>query len=290
VAILLSGTRVTDHSTAHSLLALNIPPALRFAVERWQLPVAPSGHDDDLVMAVGSDARFAVIDGLAPGRPDASPLGGDAGRYAAAIVRLALGDPGAVTTALTRATAHLHDPAIRFDRDQAAASAIVASVNRHRTEIVVAGAGAAFLRRDGFWTQVGSGRMLDAAAESAFREALSAADVVDADARSAFERSNPIPFDGWHTTPAGRFPTMKTEQVELDNDWDELVLATTGSRLDTSLLDDLADWLAGLRAWESSSAGRLGRHGAAVHDDATVLRIRRRPLSEPAVEPARLGT
>ena len=281
---------MTQLSTAHSLVALDIPPALRFAVERWRLPAAQFGQDDDLVAAVGSDARFAVIDGLAPGRRDASPFGGDAGRYAAAIVRLALGGPDGVATALTSAAAHLHDPAIRFDRDQAAASAIVASVNRHRTEIVVAGAGTAFIRRDGFWTQAGSGRMLDAAAESAFQEALNAADIADADARTAFERSNPIPFDGWHTTPAGRFPTMRTEQVELDNDWDELVLATAGARLDTSLLDDLGGWLAGLRAWEAGNAGRLGRHGAPVHDDVTVLRIRRRPPQEQAVEPARLRT
>jgi hypothetical protein len=54
----------------------------------------------------------------------------------------------------------------------------------------------------------------------------------------------------------------------------ELVLASDGARLSESALDELPDWLAGLREHERGRPG-LGRAGEKVHDDVTVLHLTR---------------
>src|SRR4051812_2608836 len=241
---------------SHAMVALSLPPALRFAVERWELRAGSPREADDLVGLAGTQARFAVIDGTPPSRSASSPLGTNGGAYAAALVRLALAEPEPALDAIRRANEALHDPA-RSGRDQHSAAVVVASVDRHQTEIVAAGDGLAFVRRGGFWSQVGDGRMLTTSAEQAWREALADRRSDDADARIALERTLHAEAADWLMTPVGRFAELGYQRTTFENDWEELVLASAGARLDASLLDDVRGWLAGLRRWEQANAGRL---------------------------------
>jgi hypothetical protein len=55
----------------------------------------------------------------------------------------------------------------------------------------------------------------------------------------------------------------------------ELVLASDGARLTADVLDELPEWIDGLRDWERRRAA-WRRAAEKVHDDVTVVRLSRR--------------
>jgi hypothetical protein len=91
--------------------------------------------------------------------------------------------------------------------------------------------------------------------------------------------------EAWRTAAIGRFAEPLLECKEIEG-FDELVLASGGARLDVARLDELDEWLDGLRRWERT-APRGAKVSDDVHDDATVLRWRR--PDAPLPHPSRAG-
>lgn len=87
--------------------------------------------------------------------------------------------------------------------------------------------------------------------------------------------------EAWTSTAVGRFPRPVLQRFTAC-EASELVLASDGARLTAAVLDDLPTWLAALRRWEHGRADLRAASGK-VHDDVTVLRLRRSP---PRIQPA----
>jgi hypothetical protein len=272
---------------AKSVTILELGSWLRLGVETWESPIA--GQDDVLVSGRETYARLAAIDGVTPVEGALSPLDTDQARYAAAIVRAALADEGTAGDALAAAGRFLHDARLPNSRSQAAAAVVAATISRHGMEIAVAGDCAAYLRRADTWFEIGAIDALTPEANSRWRDWVSQ----HPDATRAEHHAAEIDLvgspDDWQNPAVGAFPAAKPQIAFLDNDWDELVLTTDGSRLDVSLLGRLESWLTGLRDWEEAHASELGRGGAKVHDDVTVIRARPLALADDATKaPAQL--
>jgi hypothetical protein len=272
---------------AKSVTILEIGSWLRLGVETWESPNA--GQDDVLVSGRETYARLAAIDGVTPIEGARSPLGTDQARYAAAVVRAALADEGSAADALSAAGRFLHDERLPSSRSQAAAAVVAATISRHGLEVAVAGDCAAYLRREDDWFEIGAIEPLTPEANSRWRDWVSQHPDATRTEHHAAEIELTGSPDDWQNPALGAFPTARPQIASLDNDWDELVLTTDGSRLDVSLLGRLESWLTGLRDWEEAHASELGRGGAKVHDDVTVIRARRLPLSDDvSKEPAQL--
>jgi hypothetical protein len=83
--------------------------------------------------------------------------------------------------------------------------------------------------------------------------------------------------EAWTATAIGRFSRPATQHFAA-RDIPELVLASDGARLSADVLDDLPAWLGQLREWERHRE-ELAVAGGKVHDDVTVLRLRRLPVA-----------
>ncbi|MEI7743039.1 MAG: hypothetical protein WCK58_04720 [Chloroflexota bacterium] len=265
-----------------------MPPWLRLGVEVWDLPAGR--REDHLVAGHETLARIAVLTGV-PGASDArSAMGTDEPRFATAVARAALRDDASAGTALDAANRALFDPSRTGHRTQASVTAIVATVTRHGTEILAAGAAGAYALRDGDWFALVPGTPLTSDGEALLRGWSMEHPEATADERAeAVVRLVDDPAL-WRNPAAGSFARLSPDVVTIDNDWEELVLASEGARLDPSLLGRLEGWIAGLRAWEAQHAVALGRGGAPVHDDVTVIRVRRLPASADGEQaPGELG-
>jgi len=211
-------------------------------------------------------------------------MGTDEPRYATGVLRAALREDTSAAAAAEAANALLFDASRVGNRAQASTAAVVATITRHGTEVLVAGHGAAFTLRAGDWFALAPGDPRTDEADAAWRGwAAEHPEATQADRAAARLRILDDP-DAWRNPAVGAFERLRPVVATIDNDWDELVLATDGARLDPSLLGRLESWIAGLRAWESQHEVALGRGGADVHADVTVIRARRLPLPDEGAE------
>lgn len=228
-------------------------------------------QDAALIAARPSALRLAAIDGSTPPADARGRAGLDAAAWAANVVRAVLAaSPADADQALAAANSYLHQPQLR-SQAQSMATVACADITARGVEIVRAGNSEAWLKEADGWRPL-FGTQFQAEADAAYRQWLVANPQADAAAVSALEEQLFGDPAAWISIPVGRFPVTCFERASLGDDWQQLVLATDGARLDAERLADLDGWLDGLRDWE-----RVQRRGYATekrHDDVTVLRVR----------------
>lgn len=261
-----------------TVTVLEVRPWLRLGVESWHLPA--QDRTQLLVTAREMLARVAVLSGAAPGPDGARRPDIDDGRLAAAIIGAALREDASTRDALGAAGRVLFEPARSGTCTQRAADAMVATITRHGMEVVGAGDGGAFVRRADDWFELCPDGALTGAADAEWRAWEADHPQPRRDERDRAALDLLAAPDRWRNPRVGAFDVLRPDVATVEDDWDELVLASAGARLDTSLLGRLEGWLGGLRAWESQHAVALGRGGAPVHEDVMVVRVRRLPPPE----------
>jgi hypothetical protein len=212
---------------------------------------------------------------VTPTRRCREVAGVDGAMYAAAVARVSLQRPGGgLADGLLAANRHLHDATLPRSRDQAQTCVTAADIFPDgRIELVRAGDCEAWARTAGGWTPLGCGPALTPSVSAEWEAWQAAHPDVTRDQRHDAEERFLGRAEAWSATALGRFarPVIRTFSVRGAS---ELILASDGARLSKPVLEELPDWLAGLRAWERTRAGS-GRAGEKVHDDVTVLRLTR---------------
>lgn len=245
-------------------------------VEAWEQPSgADASQDAHLVWRDPGSPRLrvAVLDGVTPTRRCRTVVGVAGPMYAAAVTRIALQRSGrGLVESLRAANRHLHDHTVTRSRDQTQTCVTAADVFDDGTiELVRAGDCEAWARTDEGWAHLGTGTALRPGAEAAWEAWQNRNRVCGRDARhDAEERFLGRPA-AWTSTALGRFPHAVITRFTLC-DAHELVLASDGARLREDVLDELPEWLAGLRRWERRREDG-GRAAEKVHDDVTVIRL-----------------
>ena len=252
--------------------------SLGWRIETWEQPSGEAASQDAQLLWPHPGAqrlRVAVFDGVTPTRRCRSVAGVAGALYAAAVGRVALQrSSGELADGLLAANRHLHDPTVDRSRDQAQTCVTAADVFPDgRVEVVRAGDCEAWARTAAGWTPLGCGTALAAPVADAWEEWQDRNAEVGRDERhDAEERFLGHP-GAWTSTALGRFAQPVIQAFRADG-VTELVLASDGARLSAGVLDDLPDWIAGLRRWERERAGQV-RAGEKVHDDVTVVRLTR---------------
>lgn len=245
-----------------------------FTATVWEEAAAASGASQDAWLAVERPYGFrvAVIDGSTAPWDARGRAGVDAAAWAAGVVRCALASDQEMVEALERANAELHQPALR---SQAQSMATVLCVEPAGDGLLLVRGGncEAWISSGGRWQSLFGGQWPDDVVD-AYKTTIAAN--ADASAREISELEERIfgTADAWVSAPPGRFPQTKLEQASWAGEWDELVLATDGARLDHDRVAALDDWLGEIRAWERDA--RKGYAAEKRHDDITVVRLRRR--------------
>lgn len=245
-------------------------------IETWEQPSgADASQDAHLVWRdpAAPRLRVAVLDGVTPTRRCRTVAGVAGPMYAAAVTRIALQRSGrGLVESLRAANRHLHDGSVMRSRDQAQTCVTAADVFEDgRIELVRAGDCEAWARTADGWTHLGTGSALRPEVEAAWDAWQDRNRVCRRDERhDAEERFLGRPA-AWTSTALGRFPWPVITSFTL-SDVRELVLASDGARLREDLLDELPEWLAGLRRWERRRAASC-RAAEKLHDDVTVIRL-----------------
>jgi hypothetical protein len=257
--------------------------SMGWLVETWEQPSgAAASQDAQLVWPdpAAPRLRLAVLDGVTPTRRCRDVVGVAGPMYAAAVARVALQHTGSgLTDALLAANRHLHDRTVARSRDQMQTCVTAADVFPDgRVEVVRAGDCEAWARTSAGWQRLGTGTALTPEVEDAWQRWRDLNPHLARDQRHDAEERFLGRADAWTSTALGRFAEPVIRPFSTSG-VTELVLASDGARLRERALDDLADWLAGLREWERRRR-HLGRAAEKVHDDLTVVRLTR--TREPA--------
>jgi hypothetical protein len=258
-------------------------------VESWEQASGTGGSQDAMLVWPGPTAgrlRVAAVDGVTPSPGCRGVVGVDGAMYAAAIVRLALQQTGrGLEECVLAANAHLHDPMLARSRDQMQACVTAADLFPDGSvEVVRAGDCEAWARTEDGWVALGSGTALTPVVAAEWDAWQRRHPAIDRAARHDGEERFLGRPEAWTSTALGRFATPVLRRFTAGRVL-ELVLSSDGARLSEDVLDDLPAWLGELRAWERGRR-HLGRAGEKVHDDVTVLRLRRRPVQAVAPEEA----
>jgi hypothetical protein len=244
-----------------------------FAIDRWEEPApgARPTQDASLVTHHGEVLRIAAIDGCSLSRPVVHPLPLDGGIWAAALTRTALVAEPDLERALDRTNAALHGAPARSPRDLPQACAVIADLGTAATRIVRAGDCEAWVRRGARWQSLFPAEIRTP--ESTVRFRAWVREHGDASADERYDAESTIWADPatWTTAALGRFAQVMSQSCSLV-DFDELVLASDGARLDAKRLADIEGWLPRLREWERETRRPLA--GAKAHDDVVLLRVR----------------
>jgi hypothetical protein len=245
-------------------------------IEAWEQPSGSAASQDAQLVwpdPATQRLRVAVLDGVTPTRGCRSVVGVAGAMYAAAVTRLALQrSDSTLEECVLAANRHLHDPALPRSRDQVQACVTAADIfpDGH-VEVVRAGDCEAWARTPEGWTALGCGPALTAAAAADWDAWQTRHAQVDREVRHDGEEAVLGRSDAWTSTAVGRFERPVIRSFRADR-VSELVLASDGARLSEPVLDELPDWIGGLRRWERARAG-LGRAGEKQHDDVTVIRL-----------------
>jgi len=253
-----------------------ITAAMGWRIEVWEQPSGSAASQDAQLVwpdPTGERLRVAVLDGVTPTRGCRSVVGVTGAMYAAAVARLALQrSECALEDCVLAANRHLHDSAIARSRDQAQTCVTAAEVLPDgRVEVVRAGDCDAWGRTDGGWVPLGCGTSLMASVAARWDDwQRQNADVSREERHDAEDGLLGRP-DAWTSTAVGRFerPVLRRFRLHAVS---ELVLASDGARLSEPVLDDLPEWIGGLRGWERERT-ELRPGAQKVHDDVTVLRL-----------------
>jgi hypothetical protein len=253
-----------------------ITASMGWRIEAWEAPSAGAASQDGQLVwpdAARDRLRVAVLDGVTPTENTRSVVGVAGAMYAAAVARLALQQPDHdLEDCLLAANGHLHDRRLERSRDQLQTCATVVDVFPDgRVEAVRAGDCEAWARTADGWVPLGSGAALTAPVAAAWDEWQRANGAVSRATRHEAEERFLGRPEAWTSTALGRFERPRIQRFSATG-VHELVLASDGARLSEPVLDELPEWLDGLRSWERRRAG-LGRAGEKVHDDVTVLRL-----------------
>jgi hypothetical protein len=255
-----------------------VTEAIGWRIETWEQPSGDAASQDAQLIWPDPGAprlRVAVLDGVTPTRRCRSVVGVAGPMYAAAVARLALQRSGSgLADSLLAANRHLHDRALGRSRDQAQTCVTAADVFADgRVELVRAGDCEAWARTAGSWVPLGYGTALIPAVEATWEDWQGRNAHVSRDERhDAEERFLGRP-EAWTSTALGRFARPVIRSFSLAG-VTELVLASDGARLSAEVLDQLPEWIDGLRDWERRRAA-WRRAAEKVHDDVTVLRLSR---------------
>jgi serine/threonine protein phosphatase PrpC len=253
-----------------------ITASMGWRIQAWEEPSAGAASQDGQLVwpDVARDRlRVAVLDGVTPTRNTRTVAGVAGAMYAAAVARLALQQAGCeLEECLLAANRHLHERGLARSRDQLQTCATVADVFPDgRVEVVRAGDCEAWARTAEGWVPLGCGTALTPSVAQAWDEWQRTNASVSRETRHVAEEQFLGRREAWTSTALGRFERPRIQRFSATGVY-ELVLASDGARLSEPVLDELPEWISGLRAWERRRAG-LGRAGEKVHDDVTVLRL-----------------
>jgi hypothetical protein len=259
-------------------------------VQSWEQASGHAGSQDGKLVwpdPAAGPLRVAVADGVTPSLRCRTVAGVDGAMYAAAVVRLALQRTGAaLDECVMEANRHLHEAGLARSRDQmqACVTAVDVFPDGH-VDVVRAGDCEAWARTEQGWVALGSGTALTAEVAADWADWQRRNPTVSRAVRhDAEERFLGRP-EAWTSTALGRFAAPVLQRFSADGVL-ELVLASDGARLSEPVLEDLPAWLRGLRDWEAQRS-HLGRAAEKVHDDVTVLRLRRAPVEAVAASSGR---
>jgi hypothetical protein len=255
-----------------------ITATMGWRIEAWEQAAGSAASQDAQLVwpdPSGDRLRVAVLDGVTPTRHCRSVVGVVGAMYAVAVARLSLQRTGsALEDCVLEANRHLHDSNVARSRDQAQACVTAADIFPDgRVDVVRAGDCDAWARTAAGWVPLGCGTSLTAPVAARWDEWQGRNPQVSRDERHDAEEGFLGRPDAWTSTVVGRFERPVIRRFSLDG-VSVLVLASDGARLSEPVLDELPDWLDGLRGWERDRPG-LGRAAEKVHDDVTVLRLAR---------------
>jgi hypothetical protein len=218
-----------------------------------------------------------VLDGVTPA-PDTPEIAGmDGAAAAVGMLRAALrGDDGALRAAESVAR-FLRRPGIDA-RSQPQACAVICDLSPGRPSIVRLGDCEAWVRVLDAWRPVLTGSCLTEAVDarlSEWQRAHPTATLEEVIRADAVLSADPASFV---TAPVGRLAELRPEWGTL-GEFDELVLASDGARLDPERLRDIDGWLTTMRRAPPDLTAK-------PFDDVTVARVRP-STSESRVRPRR---
>jgi serine/threonine protein phosphatase PrpC len=258
--------------------------AMGWRIESWEQPSGSNASQDAKLVWPDPSGRFtrlAVVDGVTPSAACRTVAGVDGAMFAAAIAVLALQHPGrGLEECALAANGVLHDERLARSRDQMQTCVTAADVFADgRIEVLRAGDCEAWARTADGWVALGCGTALTEHTEAAWNHWQRRNPAVDRATRHDAEERLLGRKEAWTSTALGRFahPTLQSYTVHGAR---ELVLASDGARLSEEVLEDLPEWLGGLRGWERSRS-QLRVAAGKVHDDVSVLRLLPAPIALP---------
>lgn len=236
-------------------------PMLAVSQDGWLLSELP-----------GRQLRLAVLDGVTPLSPETWQLGLDQAAWAAQTTRAALHAAAPLAECIGAAHSAIYQEALTpYARPRTGLAALDLRPDGSASLAVVSDC-QAWVGRAGSWTDLGASDMLVPEARAAFIELVARKSTLSFDEFINAEAELLADPAMWTRHGVGQFEQVTPLLVEIDA-WDELVLATDGALLNEERLQNLPQWLAGLRSWEQEQAAAIERFKAS--DDLSVIRVHR---------------
>lgn len=243
-------------------------------VELWS-EANPDGviNQDSYLVDERSDClRLAVLDGVTPTTLEPWRLGLDRARYAAEVVRAALASECFIEEALALAQDELYRPEIECYRDRPQTALVACDVSFDQEDwsrVIIALDCEAWIRQGGRWRLLDAGDTRQEFARKEFLDLISHYN--GADFYEFLQAEGALHNDEhcWRRTGVGQFEVLRYATFAVSGDWESIVLASDGARLDLERIDHIDEWLGELREWETQN-----RSGSfKPHDDVTILRL-----------------
>ncbi len=264
-----------------------VASVLGWRIESWEQPSGNDASQDAELLwphPSGTFLRVAVLDGVTPSAACRTVAGVPGAMYAAAVARLALQHPQhTLAECAIAANDVLYEQRLGRSRDQMQTCVTAADVFPDgRIEVLRAGDCEAWARTDDGWVALGCGTALTEYAEAAWSDWQRRNPAADRATRHDAEERFLGHVQAWTATALGRFATPKLQSYSVQGAR-ELVLASDGARLSEAVLEELPEWLEGLRGWERGRS-QLRVAAGKVHDDVSVLRLLPAPIALPVAD------
>lgn len=209
----------------------------------WEEPRLPgeAGWDTTLVVNLGPTLRLAVADAAENLQaPDSEQRAARATHTVRGWLRT-YPDPA---IALARASAELHDPSLSLRQRSPLATAAVVDINRktgHGTAVRACDS-EVWVKRGDEWESVFTGDILSVAGRDAYEDAVAQLDEPTSANRWAVQEEILNDPSCWASPAIGFDRVPRLESADLGV-FDEVIVATDGSRLTPDRCQTLAHWL-----------------------------------------------
>ena len=250
-------------------------------IDIWQRSKSPDSVSQDQALACsspGGGVRIAVVDGVTPHQKTPGQGRVNGAVFAATVIRQQLKEGGDLAQSMQKANKALHssfvkDGLISRALPQATAAGVDIAPDGSIT-VAHAGTDSVIVRQGGQLKEVFGGDPVDPQAIQKVAEAKKANPDMSPDQKLELEEKY-WSQDQWKSTSIGRFENATIQQASIQEEPDEIILASDGAWLnDISRAESVDAWVdSGLRDFESAQQ----THGAdKKYDDITIIRARRK--------------